>query len=307
MTIPFPEVSRKGALALRGLGEIRKYVGQHDALVIGPGLGAHHETRELIRRLIPNLDKPSIIDADGINAFEDAVDLLRQRDNANDLVLTPHPGEFARLTGTEVPNDVRKKITCITQTAHDLSAVIVLKGSPTLIAEPHGACYLNPTGNAGMATGGSGDVLSGIIGSFLAQGLSPLDAALCGVYLHGLAGDLAAEQFTERAQQLHQLKRSVNKADVIAAKEAGLAGASVFRGILSYGASKSVEVLRTFTHEDDKSVVIEIVDSRKNLKEFLPALYKMMDESKKGGLVTLQKLDVLRYKREKQFNPFGSF
>lgn len=94
---------------------------------------------------------------------------------------------------------------------------------------------------------------------------------------------------------------------VVSAKDAGLAGASVFRGILSFGASQSLETLRTFTHEDDKSVVIEIVDSSKNLKAFLPALYEMMDESKKGGLVTLQKLNVLRYRKEKQYNPFRSF
>jgi len=199
MTIPLPEVSRKGVLALRGLGEIRKYVDQHDAIMIGPGLGPHHETRELMRRLIPNLSRPAIVDADGINAFEGAVDLLQQRTGAADLVLTPHPGEYARLTGVIVPEDVQERINCILQTASELAAVIVLKGSPTLVAEPQGACYLNPTGNAGMATGGSGDVLSGMIGSFLAQGLSPLDAALCGVYLHGRAGDLAADAFTQRA------------------------------------------------------------------------------------------------------------
>ena len=199
MTVPLPEASRRGVLALRGLGEIRKYVEQHDAVVIGPGLGTHHETRELMRRLVPNLSRPAIVDADGINAFEGTVDLLKQRSGTSDLVLTPHPGEYARLTGVIVPEDVQEKINSILRAARELAAVIVLKGSPTLVAEPQGACYLNPTGNAGMATGGSGDVLSGMIGSFLAQGLSSLDAALCGVYLHGLAGDLAADALTQRA------------------------------------------------------------------------------------------------------------
>lgn len=199
MTIPLPEVSRKGALALRGLGEIRKYVAQHDALVIGPGIGTHHETRELMQRLIPKLICPTIVDADAVNAFEGASDLLKQRDGASELVLTPHPGEYARLTGAEVSDNIADKIESLLQTAREFSAVVVLKGSPTLVADSQGACYLNPTGNSGMATGGSGDVLSGMIGSLLAQGLSPLDASLCGVYLHGRAGDLAAEHLTQRA------------------------------------------------------------------------------------------------------------
>ncbi|PWB74555.1 bifunctional ADP-dependent NAD(P)H-hydrate dehydratase/NAD(P)H-hydrate epimerase [candidate division GN15 bacterium] len=199
MTIPLPEVSRKGVLALRALGEIRKYVEQHDAIVIGPGLGTHHETRELMQRLIPYLNRPAIVDADGLNAFEGAADLLKQRSGAYDLVLTPHPGEYARLTGAEISDGFDERIQSVLQTAREFAAVVVLKGSPTLVAEPQGACYLNPTGNSGMATGGSGDVLSGMIGSFLAQGMSPLDAALCGVYLHGRAGDLAADELTERA------------------------------------------------------------------------------------------------------------
>ncbi len=199
MTVPLPEVSRKGVLALRGLGEIRKHIEQHDAIVIGPGLGNHHETRELMQRLIPNLECPAIVDADGLNAFEDSIDLLKQRSGADDLVLTPHPGEYERLTGSAVSDDIQIRINSILQTARELSAVVVLKGSPALVADPQGACYLNPTGNSGMATGGSGDVLSGMIGSLLAQGLSPLDAALCGVYLHGRAGDLAADDLTQRA------------------------------------------------------------------------------------------------------------
>ena len=199
MTIPLPDVSGKGVLALRGLGEIRKYVEQHDAVVVGPGIGSHHETRELMQRLIPKLICPAIVDADGLNAFEGVSDLLRQRDGATDLVLTPHPGEYTRLTGSEILDNISEKIDNVLQAARDLSAVVVLKGSPTLVADSQGACYLNPTGNSGMATGGSGDVLSGMIGSFLAQGLSPLDASLCGVYLHGRAGDLAADHLTQRA------------------------------------------------------------------------------------------------------------
>jgi NAD(P)H-hydrate epimerase len=114
-------------------------------------------------------------------------------------VLTPHPGEFARLTGVAVPSDILERAAVAIEYAKRLRVTLVLKGSPTLVADATGACYLNPTGNSGMATGGSGDVLSGMIGSFLAQGVTTLHAALLGVYLHGLAGDFAADMLTERA------------------------------------------------------------------------------------------------------------
>ena len=116
------------------------------------------------------------------------------------LALTPHPGEFKRLTGETVPPefDIHERIKVATNAACSLKCMMVLKGSPTLVADPSGACYVNPTGNNGMATGGSGDVLSGAIGSFMAQGMSAIDASICGVYLHGLAGDFAALDLSER-------------------------------------------------------------------------------------------------------------
>ncbi len=199
MTVPLPDVGKKGAFALRSLGEIRKLLQLHDAVVIGPGIGTHHETKELIRRLVSQLDKPAIIDADGLNAFAGEPDLIANRQTHAPLVLTPHPGEFTRLMDIPVPSDIQSKADLVIQTARRLSAVVVLKGSPTLIGEPSGQCYLNPTGNSGMATGGSGDVLSGIIGSFLAQGMSAIEAAVAGVYFHGMTGDLAADNLTERA------------------------------------------------------------------------------------------------------------
>jgi NAD(P)H-hydrate epimerase len=113
--------------------------------------------------------------------------------------LTPHPGEFQRLSGQTVPSDIHERIALARSFAAEHQVVLVLKGSPSLVVAPDGTCYLNPTGNSGMATGGSGDVLTGLIGSFLAQGMDPIEAALCGTYLHGLAGDFAAEELTERA------------------------------------------------------------------------------------------------------------
>lgn len=211
---PLPDVAKKGALALRGLGEVRKLAEEHDAVIIGPGLGQHHETQELVRRFLSKLDKPVIIDADGLNALAKVGQVSPRpaaggqesetpalQDTKAPVVLTPHPGEFKRLTGETVPpeSEIHERIKVAQKAAADLNCVMVLKGSPTLVADPSGACYVNPTGNNGMATGGSGDVLSGAIGSLLAQGMSTLDAAICGVYIHGLAGDFAAADLTERA------------------------------------------------------------------------------------------------------------
>jgi ADP-dependent NAD(P)H-hydrate dehydratase / NAD(P)H-hydrate epimerase len=140
-----------------------------------------------------------LLDADGLNAFSGDAELLKKRSGRGPMVLTPHPGEFARLFGAPVPDDIHERMALAKKTAREFNIVLVLKGSPTLVAAPDDRCWLNPTGNSGMATGGSGDVLSGIIGSLLAQGLSVLDAALCGVFLHGAAGDIAAEALTQRA------------------------------------------------------------------------------------------------------------
>ncbi|MBD3403945.1 NAD(P)H-hydrate dehydratase [candidate division GN15 bacterium] len=196
MSYPLPDVAKKGALAVRALGELRKLIDEHDAVVLGPGIGRHRETFELVRRLLSKLDKPTIIDADGLNALAGHLDIIR--DCSAPLVLTPHPGEFKRLVETSVPEDIREASQMVRDVADDLGVVLVLKGSPTLIAEPGGLCYINQTGNDGMATGGSGDVLSGIIGAFLGQGMTAIEAAVAGVFIHGMTGDLAAEAYTNR-------------------------------------------------------------------------------------------------------------
>lgn len=196
-TLPLPDVAKKGALALRSLGEIRKAINEHQAVVIGPGLGQHHETKELVVRLLLGLTKPAIVDADGLNALVGELHVLH--DTSTELIITPHPGEFKRLTGIDVPDDIHKRIEVARKFAIEYQTILVLKGSPTLVAHYDGKVYLNPSGNSGMATGGSGDVLSGIIGSLLAQGMEPIDAARCGVYIHGLAGDMAADDLGERS------------------------------------------------------------------------------------------------------------
>jgi len=192
---PLPDVAKKGALATRALGEILSFTKDHNAIAIGPGLGQHRETKELIRRLIPKLEIPAVIDADGLNALKDHTDVLKELKAP--LVLTPHPGEFSRLTGKPTPSDIHERIKAATEFAQTYKVVLVLKGSPTIIADPDGNSYLNPTGNNGMATGGSGDVLTGAIGSFLAGGMTAIDAALCGVYIHGLTGDIVSADLGE--------------------------------------------------------------------------------------------------------------
>jgi NAD(P)H-hydrate epimerase len=199
MTAPMPDVRKKGVFALRSLGELRELIKEFDSVVLGPGIGRHHETLELMRRLVAKLDKPTIIDADGLNAFVGHTDILK--DNQAPLVLTPHAGEFARLSGNVVPpeTEIEARIETALKFATDNNIVLVLKGSPTLVASPDGRCTLNPTGNHGMATGGSGDVLSGIIGTFLAQMDDAYAAAVAAVFVHGLAGDFAADEITPRA------------------------------------------------------------------------------------------------------------
>ena len=195
--MPLPDVGKKGALALRGLGQVREAIKEHDAVIIGPGLGQHHETVELVRRLMVSIDKPAIVDADGVNALAGHADLLLE--TKAPTVLTPHQGEFKRLSGVSAPEDIHERIKVAREFSTKYKVILVLKGSPTIIADEDGGCWVNQTGNDGMATGGSGDVLSGLIGSFMAQGMEPLDAALCGVYAHGLAGDIAASELTERS------------------------------------------------------------------------------------------------------------
>ena len=197
MTYPLPDVAQKGCLAKRGLGEVKKICAEHDAVVIGPGIGRHFETKELICRLLLSLEKPAVIDADGLHALNGELQILE--DCKAELILTPHPKEFKNLTGTDVPDDIHARIEVARTFAIEYQTIIVLKGSPTLVAHYDGKVYINQTGNNGMAVGGSGDVLSGIIGSLLAQSIEPIDAALCGVFLHGLAGDIAAFELGQRS------------------------------------------------------------------------------------------------------------
>ncbi len=191
MTKPLPQVRNRRCLALRGLGEIRGMIKWADAVAVGPGIGTYHETRDLIFRLISKLDKPAVFDADALNLLAKNMDYLKN--HSAPLVISPHPGEMSRLTGKTIEQIQKHRIEMALEFADEYNLVCVLKGAPSVIAAPSGQAWINSTGNEGMATAGSGDVLTGLIGGFLAQGMMDFDAAVLGCYVHGAAGDLAYE------------------------------------------------------------------------------------------------------------------
>ncbi|MFH0985314.1 MAG: NAD(P)H-hydrate dehydratase [Candidatus Omnitrophota bacterium] len=181
-----------GTLSLKGFREIERFCTTQNVLAIGPGLSQHTTTQKLICKVLEAVQLPLVIDADGLNALKGHLDILKHcRGRA---ILTPHPGEFCRVFGGKLnDSDVTRKKRAL-DAAKRCDHVIVLKGHRTVVATPEGDCYVNTTGNPGMATAGSGDVLTGTIAALLGQGLSNFEAACLGVYIHGLAGDMAAKK-----------------------------------------------------------------------------------------------------------------
>jgi NAD(P)H-hydrate epimerase len=166
-------------------------------VAIGPGISRHPETTVFVHGFIRGCPVPFLVDADGLNALSENTDTLGER--VSPCVLTPHPGEMGRLTGRPVLEVQAAREEAAAEFAQTHGCVVVLKGQGTVVANPRGHCFTNTTGGHGLATGGTGDVLTGIIGGLLAQGIAPLDAARLGVFVHGLAGDLAAADKTARA------------------------------------------------------------------------------------------------------------
>jgi NAD(P)H-hydrate epimerase len=191
MVRPFPSTSQ-GTLSLKGFLAIKRFCSTQNVLAMGPGLSQHSTTQKLIRKLLQTAELPIVIDADGLNALKGHLGILKVcRGRA---VLTPHPGEFVRVFGGKLDDsDVLRKKRAM-DAAKESGVVIVLKGHRTVIAAPEGDCHINTTGNPGMATAGSGDVLTGMIAALLGQGLPYFEAACLGVHVHGLAGDLAAAE-----------------------------------------------------------------------------------------------------------------
>jgi len=196
MTEPLPETPAR-SLAMKAREPIVGLAEARAALAIGPGLGLDDETRALARVLVSTLPRPMVVDADALTALADHLDVLRGAHAAR--VLTPHPGEMARLLGGAVADVQADRVGAARAFATTHGVHLVLKGARTLIAAPDGRVLINPTGNAGMASGGTGDVLTGILGALLARGIDAAQAAPAGVYLHGVAGDIAAERVGEEA------------------------------------------------------------------------------------------------------------
>jgi len=193
---PFPEVitvtvpGDDGRFGLASRGAVFDQAAQLKAVAVGPGLGRADEAQLLVKELV-GLDRPLLLDADGLYALGDRPELLVER--SAPTVLTPHEGELGRLLGRPAGEVAAQRLDCARAAAQRSNATVLLKGEATVVADPSGRAYVVPTGNPGLATPGSGDVLSGVIVAQLAKGMAATDAACLGAYLHGLAADLAAE------------------------------------------------------------------------------------------------------------------
>jgi NAD(P)H-hydrate epimerase len=193
MCLPLPD-SGDGTLSSKAIDPIMGFLeNSADALAIGPGIGVSNETKALVQKLAATVKVPTIMDADALNCLDKKPGAPKKAKAP--LVLTPHPGEFAHMSGLKIEDVETNRIEAAIAFSRKSGAILVLKGVPTVVAEPDGEIFINTTGNPSMAKAGTGDVLTGMVASFIGQGLSPLDAARLGVYVHGMAGDLAASEF----------------------------------------------------------------------------------------------------------------
>jgi hydroxyethylthiazole kinase-like uncharacterized protein yjeF len=216
MTEALPE-TEEGSISVRALegAQLDKLVEKKSVLAVGPGIGAHPETAEFVRALVNKYPLPLVLDADGLNAFAGRMELFRQDVRpVGTTVFTPHPGEMARLTGRTIAEIQSHRVEVAREFSQQFGVTLVLKGFRTLIAFPDGHVWVNPTGNPGMATGGTGDVLTGLTAGLLAQfPAHPVgEVATAAVYLHGLAGDLAAKEFGQQSMLAGDLLEKIPNA-----------------------------------------------------------------------------------------------
>jgi NAD(P)H-hydrate epimerase len=190
MTAPLP-ATQPGVLGESAFDTIKYLMEGKKCVAIGPGLGQAEKTKKLVRKIVKSSSIPLVVDADGLNNLAGQVQILKSA--RAPVILTPHPGEMARLMDTGVGAVQQNRIKCARDFAAGLNVHVILKGARTVIAHPDGRVFINPTGNAGMASGGMGDVLTGIVAGLITQGLSPEDACRAGVYLHGAAADGLAQ------------------------------------------------------------------------------------------------------------------
>ncbi len=201
---------RDGFLDASALEPLMEFAQDADVLAVGPGLGTSEGVAAVVKALVERCDRPLVLDADALNVLRGQHGLLRAA--RAPVVITPHPGELARLLGISTAEVQRGRLEVTRSTARLVGAVTLLKGARTLVASPEGRLVVNPTGNPGMASGGMGDVLTGAVAAFLAQGLPPFDAAWVAAYLHGLAADLLAEEVGDRGILAHDVAERIPQA-----------------------------------------------------------------------------------------------
>lgn len=192
MTFPLPDAGR-GHLSHSAFPAIKKLLAGKDAVAIGPGLGSRPGAYALVQILVETIELPLVIDADGLNALAEDITVLKRK-KSKQVILTPHPGEMSRLLGTSIQDVEAARISVAQEFACNYNVFLILKGARTIIVSPAGTAAINGSGNPGMATGGMGDVLTGIIVSLLGQGYAAWDACRLGVFLHGFAADMVAEE-----------------------------------------------------------------------------------------------------------------
>jgi NAD(P)H-hydrate epimerase len=173
-----------------------------DSVAVGCGLGNNDDTQVIVGQIIKTCEVPIVLDADGINAIAPFIDIIK--DKRAPLVITPHPAEMARLIGEDIASVQSNRIDIAKAFANDNDCVVVLKGANTVVTDGK-SVFVNTTGNPGMAMGGTGDMLTGMIASFIAQGLTPLDASKCAVYIHGLCGDITASELSQRGMTVDDM------------------------------------------------------------------------------------------------------
>ncbi len=216
ITIPVQQTDT-GSISLKAYEQIMDEVKKVDVVAIGPGMSHDPETQKLVRKIVKTVDTPLLVDADGINALAGHTGILKKRKKPT--IITPHPGEMARLTGKKIGVIESERIAVSQKYAAEWGVVLVLKGVPTIVAERDGSFWLNPHVNSGLATAGSGDVLTGLIIGFLAQKTTPVAAAVSGVYIHSLAGELLRDTKGEHALIAGDLVEAIPQAIVKALKE----------------------------------------------------------------------------------------
>jgi len=210
MTEPLEETA-EGSISSRALAHVDLLAKGKTVLAVGPGISRITETSEFVREVLKRGASPVVLDADGLNAFEGRADELSGK--SRPMVITPHPGEMARLTGFTVQAVQRDRINIARTFAREHRLIVVLKGHRTLVAHPEGEVWVNTTGNPGMATGGTGDILTGMVAGFIAQAPDRIfEAVLAAVHLHGLSGDLASESLGEHSLVATDLLRALPEA-----------------------------------------------------------------------------------------------